>query len=282
MNQLFFDKETFTLQDLLEWANEHAYPYVGEVSSQFERIAGRGLPMGLIFINDEDQDSLNEFLTWATPVAKENYKQMSFAYVGKKFHPRLPSLGASGDVIPTMVILSGANFKWPLDESQPFNKETVLKHIEAVLDGSAQPFFKSEPIPETNDEPVKVVVHKTFDSIVLDETKDVLIEFYAPWCGHCKSLVPVYTELGEHYKDHPTVVIAKMDATANDNTVVQVQGYPTIFLFPAGAKDSPITYEGERDLAGFVDFIESHVNPEYEKAAEEEDSKFEHVNHDEL
>ena len=44
----------------------------------------------------------------------------------------------------------------------------------------------------------------------------MLIEFYAPWCGHCKSLVPIYEELASGYKDDDSVVIAKMDATAND------------------------------------------------------------------
>ena len=43
----------------------------------------------------------------------------------------------------------------------------------------------------------QVVVGKNFDEIVMDETKDVLIEFYAPWCGHCKALAPKYDELGE-------------------------------------------------------------------------------------
>ena len=43
----------------------------------------------------------------------------------------------------------------------------------------------------------QVVVGKTFNEIVNDPTKDVLIEFYAPWCGHCKNLEPIYNELGE-------------------------------------------------------------------------------------
>lgn len=41
------------------------------------------------------------------------------------------------------------------------------------------------------------MVGKTFEEIVSNPEKDVLIEFYAPWCGHCKSLEPKFNELGE-------------------------------------------------------------------------------------
>lgn len=56
-------------------------------------------------------------------------------------------------------------------------------------------YFKSEPIPEHNDKPVKVIVANTLDSMVFNGKKFVLLEIYAPWCGHCKSLEPIYNEL---------------------------------------------------------------------------------------
>uniref|UniRef100_A0A0M3JC03 protein disulfide-isomerase n=1 Tax=Anisakis simplex TaxID=6269 RepID=A0A0M3JC03_ANISI len=82
------------------------------------------------------------------------------------------------------------------------------------LGGKIEPYMKSEPIPESQGD-VKVVVARSFKEMVMDVKKDVLIEFYAPWCGHCKALAPKYDELGEKLAKED-VVIAKMDATAND------------------------------------------------------------------
>lgn len=74
--------------------------------------------------------------------------------------------------------------------------------------------MKSEPVP-TEQEDLKVAVAKNFKELIMDADKDVLIEFYAPWCGHCKALAPKLEELATKLADE-NVIIAKFDATAND------------------------------------------------------------------
>lgn len=81
------------------------------------------------------------------------------------------------------------------------NFEAFLTQLQA---GELEPYLKSEPIP-AQDGPVTVAVAKNFDEVVTNTEKDVLIEFYAPWCGHCKKLAPTYDELGEavsHFVHH--------------------------------------------------------------------------------
>ena len=112
--------------------------------------------------------------------------------------------------------------------------DSLTSFLEGILDGSVEPTMASEEIPENDmDGNVKIVVGKSFDAIVRDPTKDVLIEVYAPWCGHCKSLEPIYKELADTFADIDSVVIAKMDGTQNEHPALEVEGYPAIFMFPA-------------------------------------------------
>ena len=73
------------------------------------------------------------------------------------------------------------NQKFPYDQSKEITAKDVEKFVTSFVDGGVAPSIKSEPVPETQEGPVYVVVAKNYDDIVLDDKKDVLIEFYAPW-----------------------------------------------------------------------------------------------------
>jgi len=126
--------------------------------------------------------------------------------------------------------------------------------VTEVMDGKLAPSLKSEPIPESNDEAVKVIVGKQFDEIVKDETKDVFVKYYAPWCGHCKKLVEPWKELATNMAKYPNLVFGKFDATANEAEGVEVRGYPTLIFYPKDNK-AGVSYDGERDVESFTAWL---------------------------
>jgi len=104
---------------------------------------------------------------------------------------------------------------------------------------------------------VVVLTAQNFDSIALDTSKDVLVEFYAPWCGHCKHLAPDYEKVANAFVADAGVVVAKVDADAHKDLATRygVTGFPTIKWFGKTNKENPEDYNAARDVPAFVDFI---------------------------
>jgi protein disulfide-isomerase A1 len=185
---------------------------------------------------------------------------VNFATIdAKAFGAHAGNLNLKPDVFPAFAIQEVAkNQKFPFDQEKKITLADITTFVKSFVDGTLEPSIKSEPIPETQEGSVAVVVALNYQEVVIDNYKDVLVEFYAPWCGHCKALAPKYDELAALYAADADVsskvVIAKVDATAND-VPDEIQGFPTIKLFPAGSKDAPVTYSGARSIEDLVKFI---------------------------
>ena len=84
--------------------------------------------------------------------------------------------------------------------------------------------------------------------------KKVMLKFYAPWCGHCKRLAPVWDEFAEQ----TNVLVGKVDCTVHKDLCQKhgVQGYPTL-KYSNGYGFN--TYEKGRDLEALLKFVEDNL-----------------------
>ena len=113
------------------------------------------------------------------------------------------------------------------------------------------------------------LIPKNFDDVVLKSGKPSLVEFFAPWCGHCKTLAPVYEELASSFEfAKDKVNIAKVDADANKELGRRfgVQGFPTLKWFD-GKSDTPQDYNSGRDLESLSAFISEKTGLKQKKKA---------------
>jgi len=277
--------------DILSFVRSNSFPLVGMIGPEnYAKYLDRGYNFVWVFIELDNEEHKKLILDAITPVAADYRDKLSFVQLdGVKWAEHAKSFGLSGNT-PGIVLEDRDNRKnFVFPEADPVTKESFAKFIDGVLTGKIAPTIKSEPEPAENNDPVKVVVGTSFDRIVMDDTKDVFVEFYAPWCGHCKALAPKYEELAKQFADDSTMVVAKIDATANDSPA-DVQGFPTLILYPAGDKQSPVSYEGDRSVKAMARFLrangkaggrpikeEASTNETEEQEAEGEDALLDDV-----
>ena len=106
----------------------------------------------------------------------------------------------------------------------------------------------------SEEDDVLVLTDQNIDAALADNS-DLLVEFYAPWCGHCRKLAPEYAAAAKRLKEnYPPVRIAKIDATVNTEAAkkYEVKGYPALKWFVKGKVSD---FEGARTEDAIVGYV---------------------------
>ncbi|KAK9451054.1 thioredoxin-like protein [Limtongia smithiae] len=193
------------------------------------------------------------------------YEQLADSYASKK--DKIQIVKIDGDKnrkvakkykiegFPTIKYFDGQGGE-PIDYAKGRNLDAFQEFV------TEQTGLKAPGKPKLPPSDVVMVTDATFEKIVLDASKHVLVAFTANWCGHCKAMAPAYEQLATVFAPEKDVVIVKMDTTDPQAQYTakdyDVRGYPTIKFFPKRTRE-PIAYESGRSVADFVKFLNTHA-----------------------
>lgn len=88
-----------------------------------------------------------------------------------------------------------------------------------------------------------------------------MINFYAPWCNHCKELAPQYAKAASALKaQSPSLMAAKLDSSVEKKITERygIKGFPTILFFSDG---DYVEYKGEREATDIINWYKKKVGP---------------------
>ncbi len=248
-----------------EFVMGNSMPLIQEFSAETSKqIFGSPITKHALFFTDKKASHHKDVMDSFSTVASAHKGKVLFVNVPSTENKVLEFFGLTAADVPRAVFAdlnpAGGQMKKYMYDGE-LNSASVTDYVAKFLDGKLKATLKSET-PDASDTAgnVKVLKGSSFNEIVMDNNKDVMVEFYAPWCGHCKKLAPIWDELGDKFADNDNVVIAKMDSTANEIDVdgVAVKGFPTLFFFKGDDKAHPVAYSGARELDDLEEYIKTN------------------------
>ena len=265
-----------TDEELRRFIHSNQLALISEFNQETaQKIFGGDIKVHNLLFASKKSDSFESILREFKEAAKKFKGQVIFVLIDTDVDENervMEFFGLKKEDAPTTRLISlGQEMTKYKPESSEIKTAVIEKFVQDFFDKNLKPHLLSQDVPEDWDaQPVKVLVGKNFEQVAKDKSKTVLVEFYAPWCGHCKQLAPIYDQLGENFKSNSDIVIAKMDSTVNELEDIKIQSFPTIKLFPKGS-DEVIDFNGERTLEGLTKFVESlgKDQPKTEEGSEE-------------
>jgi len=267
-------KSIANVQSLLEFIRQKAIPLTGELTTKSSfRYENVKKPMITVFTaidHKRNPQGWHYISKRVRRVAKDYQSDAVFniANIDDFAHSMEEDYGFQAPISNkfTYTGLKNGNIYYKLDE-KTFSVDNLVHFLKDFLAGK---LIGKEKSDESHDDEQggemfgegSKVVKLTKDNIkqVLENpTADMMVEFYAPWCGHCQALKPQYERAAEHFKSDNGVIFAAVDATAVDIPAgFEVQGYPTLYFVSAKNKKRAVQYDGAREAEDFIEYVQEH------------------------
>jgi len=274
----------FDEEEIKKFIHSNQLALVSEFNQETaQKIFGGDIKVHTLLFASKKSDSYDSIMTEFKTAAKSFKGKTIFVLIDTDVDENervMEFFGLKKEDAPTIRLISlGAEMTKYKPEFTEVKSDLLIKFVQDFFDKNIKPHLLTQEVPADWDaQPVKVLVGKNFDKVARDTSKSVLVEFYAPWCGHCKQLAPIYDQLAENFKTNSDIVVAKMDSTVNELEDIKIQSFPTIKLFTK--ENQVIDYNGERTLEGLTKFLESNGKEGAQPAAEEEGGDEDHDEHD--
>lgn len=253
--------------EVLDFITNHSMPLFGSLDGDsFDRYVevGKGLIWSLLPSEPSGLDAVvAKFRPMMQEIAKEFKSKYLVTYTDtKKFGDAIDNI-LSIKEYPAIAVQKKPGDKKKFVYTGEMTSSTISQFIRDVDGGKIEPKYKSEPTPVVSDDVVRRVVADTLREDVFQPSKDVVLQVYAPWCGHCKKLEPEYRTLAQKIQNDglsDLLTIAWIDGTANDSPVESMDWsiFPTIYFVKAG-NPAPILYEGERNAKAIWRYLKKHA-----------------------
>lgn len=287
------DADLKSTKTIKAFVNNHNLPVFGPLDGEsYAKYMASGKGLVWVLLELESSDDLAAKIDAIRPeylkIAAE-FPKYKFTYIDTIVFKAAVENMLGVSAFPAVVVHKKAGDKKKFILADTVDTGALSKFIHDVESGAVQAILKSEDIPESNEEPVKVIVGATLKDEVFSPEKDVLLEVYAPWCGHCKKLAPEYEKVAQKVRKEgleDIITIAKMDGTTNDSPVDSISwdGFPTLYYVKAGSS-VPVPFEAGRDAKSIWKWIKKNHSKSDEIAqrlAEAKGEREEEAGKDEL
>ena len=252
-----------------DFADIYSVPLVGPVTDRHIEVIFDKNRIGLFYLRSQISASdveFDEVLRKIAPLYREHIVFVVSDIEGELEEHVFQYFGVKEETIPQIRISDVIDEEevrhYVLDK--PITEANVQEFLLNFINGTLPQFLKSEEVPLEQEDAAYQLVGSTFKDFVINSDNHVVVEFYAPWCGHCKKFAPVYEEVAELFKGQGSnVAIAKIDATENEVEREVISSFPTIKLYKIGDKTNPITYQGNREKSEFIQWIREHTGSTY-------------------